>query len=93
MELLIISALLVIAAETTYLVVAQTIKFKHSKKQHMPIFVDTSVLIDGRIISIAAHSSSPGVLSVNYNSWPTTLIPRSEVVLVTASILSKSFKQ
>ena len=53
MELLIICALLVIAAETSYLVVAQTIKFKHSKKQHMPIFVDTSVLIDGRIISIA----------------------------------------
>lgn len=53
MELLIICALLVIAAETTYLVVAQTIKFKHSKKQHLPIFVDTSVLIDGRIISIA----------------------------------------
>ncbi|HEY8886334.1 MAG TPA: TRAM domain-containing protein [Candidatus Microsaccharimonas sp.] len=53
MELLIICTLLVIAAETTYLVVAQTIKFKHSKKQHMPIFVDTSVLIDGRIISIA----------------------------------------
>jgi rRNA-processing protein FCF1 len=43
----------VIAAETTYLVATQTIKFKHSKKQHMPIFVDTSVLIDGRIISIA----------------------------------------
>jgi len=53
MEILIICTLLVIAAETTYLVVAQTIKFKHSKKQHMPIFVDTSVLIDGRIISIA----------------------------------------
>lgn len=53
MELLIICALLVIAAETTYLVGAQTIKLKHSKKQHMPIFVDTSVLIDGRIISIA----------------------------------------
>lgn len=53
MELIIIAALLVIAAETTYLVVAQTVKFKHSKKQHMPIFVDTSVLIDGRIISIA----------------------------------------
>ena len=53
MEILIIVALLVIAAETSYLVVAQTIKFKHSKKQHMPIFVDTSVLIDGRIISIA----------------------------------------
>lgn len=53
MELLIICTLLIIAAETSYLVVAQTIKFKHSKKQHMPIFVDTSVLIDGRIISIA----------------------------------------
>lgn len=53
MELLIISTLFVITAETSYLVVAQTIKFKHSKKQHMPIFVDTSVLIDGRIISIA----------------------------------------
>jgi len=53
MELLIILTLLVIAAETSYLVVAQTVKLKHSKKQHMPIFVDTSVLIDGRIIAIA----------------------------------------
>ncbi len=53
MELLIILTLLVIAAETTYLVATQTIKQKHSKKQHMPIFVDTSVLIDGRITAIA----------------------------------------
>jgi len=53
MDIFIIIALLAIAAETTYLTVAQTVKFKHSKKQHMPIFVDTSVLIDGRIISIA----------------------------------------
>ena len=53
MEILIACVLLVIAAETSYLVVAQNIKFKHSKKQHLPIFVDTSVLIDGRIISIA----------------------------------------
>jgi len=53
MEIFIIITLLAIAAETSYLTVAQTIKFKHSKKQHMPIFVDTSVLIDGRIISIA----------------------------------------
>ncbi|MDB5160288.1 MAG: putative PilT domain containing protein [Candidatus Saccharibacteria bacterium] len=53
MEILIICVLLAIAAETSYLVVAQNIKFKHSKKQHLPIFVDTSVLIDGRIISIA----------------------------------------
>ena len=53
MEILIIVTLLVIATETTFLVAAQTIKFKRTKKQHMPIFVDTSVLIDGRIISIA----------------------------------------
>lgn len=53
MELLIILTLLVIATETTYLVATQTIKQKHSKKQHMPIFVDTSVLIDGRITAIA----------------------------------------
>ena len=53
MESLIIITLLVIAAETTYLVATQTIKQKHSKKQHMPIFVDTSVLIDGRITAIA----------------------------------------
>jgi len=53
MDIFIIIALLAIAAETSYLTVAQTVKFKHSKKQHMPIFVDTSVLIDGRIISIA----------------------------------------
>lgn len=53
MELFIILGLLFIAAETTYLVITQNKKAKHSKKQHLPIFVDTSVLIDGRIISIA----------------------------------------
>ncbi|MFZ2126603.1 MAG: PIN domain-containing protein [Candidatus Microsaccharimonas sp.] len=54
MELIITFVLLgLIAAETTYLTVLQTRKAKHSKKQHMPIFVDTSVLIDGRIMAIA----------------------------------------
>lgn len=54
MELIITLVLLgLIAAETTYLTVLQTRKSKHSKKQHMPIFVDTSVLIDGRIMAIA----------------------------------------
>jgi rRNA-processing protein FCF1 len=53
MELLITSVLLLIAAETTYLVAVQALKLKRSQKQHMPIFVDTSVLIDGRIVSIA----------------------------------------
>lgn len=56
MELTIVVALLLlIAAETTYLVSVNARKTKHSKKQQTPIFVDTSVLIDGRIMSIA-HS-------------------------------------
>lgn len=51
METLIIIILLAIAAETTYLFI------KTATKEHRtalaPVFVDTSVLIDGRIISIA----------------------------------------
>lgn len=53
MELLLLIVAIIVAAETTFLVVAQTKKTKHSKKQHVPIFVDTSVLIDGRIVAIA----------------------------------------
>ncbi len=53
MELLLTAVVLVIAAETSYLVVSQHRKTKHSNKKQMPIFVDTSVLIDGRIVSIA----------------------------------------
>lgn len=51
MEPLIISTLLVIAAETTYLFYS-SIK-KNARMRQSPAFVDTSVLIDGRIISIA----------------------------------------
>jgi len=53
MDIVNIGLLGLITVGVAYLVIAQSIKFKHSKKQHMPIFVDTSVLIDGRIISIA----------------------------------------
>jgi uncharacterized protein YacL len=53
MEFIIIAVLLVIAAETTYLVVTNNQKTKHSKNKQTPIFVDTSVLIDGRILAIA----------------------------------------
>jgi uncharacterized protein YacL len=53
MEFIIIAVLLVIAAETTYLVVSPRQKTKHSKNKQTPIFVDTSVLIDGRILAIA----------------------------------------
>lgn len=51
MELLIIIVLLVIAAETTYLAMASL--RKSHKTALAPVFVDTSVLIDGRIIAIA----------------------------------------
>lgn len=51
MELLIVIVLLVIAAETTYLTYAN---FNKAQKTTLaPVFVDTSVLIDGRIIAIA----------------------------------------
>ncbi len=52
MEILIISLLLVIAAEATYLVATSAVK-PMNKKAGRPIFVDTSVLIDGRIIAVA----------------------------------------
>lgn len=51
METLIIILLLAIAAETTYLTVHNFQKFGRTSQS--PIFVDTSVLIDGRIIAIA----------------------------------------
>jgi uncharacterized protein YacL len=53
MELLFIVVLLLIAAETSYLVAQQVNKNKGTTKQQFPIFVDTSVLIDGRITAIA----------------------------------------
>ena len=52
MEIFIIILLLVIATEVTYLV-TKNAKPTISKKAGRPIFVDTSVLIDGRIIAIA----------------------------------------
>jgi len=52
MEFIMIILLLIIAAEATYLVAVNT-KKSVSKKAGRPIFVDTSVLIDGRIIAIA----------------------------------------
>lgn len=51
MELIIIGVLLVIAAETTYL--TYTLQRKNARMLQAPLFVDTSVLIDGRIVAIA----------------------------------------
>jgi uncharacterized protein YacL len=50
-QLLIVAVLLVIAAEVTYLV-AKLPRQINSKKRY--IFIDTSVLIDGRIVPVAA---------------------------------------
>lgn len=52
MESIIIAVLLLVAAETTYLAVTQG--RKRQRVELAPVFVDTSVLIDGRIVSIAA---------------------------------------
>ncbi|MCD8561732.1 hypothetical protein LRY29_01545 [Candidatus Saccharibacteria bacterium] len=67
MELLILITLLVIAAETTYLASAHV--WKRQRTVQAPVFVDTSALIDGRIIAIAES----GFLS------RTLYIPRSVV--------------
>lgn len=53
MDLLILVTLLIIASETTYLVAKKSHAAKYIKGRQAPIFVDTSVLIDGRIIAVA----------------------------------------
>jgi len=63
MEIITIGLLLAIAAEATYLVAVNTKKLSH-KKEVRPIFVDTSVLIDGRIIAVAQSGFINGTLSV-----------------------------
>lgn len=55
--------LLVIMAEVSYLVAVNTKKLSH-KKEIKPIFVDTSVLIDGRIIAVAQSGFIGGTLSI-----------------------------
>lgn len=52
MELIFIGTLLLIAAETTYLTM-RAVRKQLPKAGLAPVFVDTSVLIDGRIVSIA----------------------------------------
>lgn len=65
---IIIIILIIILAETTYLVAVNTKKLS-LKKDINPIFVDTSVLIDGRIIAVANSGFICGKL----------VIPRSVV--------------
>lgn len=69
MELIMIVLLLIIAAEATYLV-ASSNKKQINKKAGRPIFVDTSVLIDGRIIAVAKNG---------FIGSDTLFIPRSVI--------------
>ena len=63
MENIIIILLLVLLAEATYLVAVNTKRLSH-KKEIKPIFVDTSVLMDGRIIAVAQSGFIFGQLSI-----------------------------
>jgi uncharacterized protein YacL len=60
-QLLVIGVLLVLLGETTYLV-AKLPRQASGKKQY--IFVDTSVLIDGRIMAVAASGFITGTLAI-----------------------------
>lgn len=70
MEILTVILLLIIATEATYLVAVNTTKKSVNKKAGRPIFVDTSVLIDGRIIAVAQSG---------FISSDTLFIPRSVI--------------
>jgi len=63
MELIILTLLLLLAAEVTYLVAVNTKKLSH-RNEVRPIFVDTSVLIDGRILSVASSGFIGGKLYI-----------------------------
>jgi uncharacterized protein YacL len=63
MENIIIILLLFILIEISYLVAVNTKKLSHKKKLR-PIFVDTSVLIDGRVLAVAVSGFIDGVLSI-----------------------------
>lgn len=62
MDYIIILIALIILAQTTYIVIASTSRKQRVSRQS--IYVDTSVLIDGRILSIAEAGFVPGELVI-----------------------------
>lgn len=62
MDYIIIIIALAILAQTTYIVVATASRNKRVSRQS--IYVDTSVLIDGRILAIAEAGFIPGELVI-----------------------------
>lgn len=63
MEIIIILLLIIVVFEVTYLVAVNTKKIAY-RDGVRPIFVDTSVLIDGRIIAVAKSGFVIGKLSI-----------------------------
>ena len=63
MEIIIILILIAVLIEVTYLVKVNTKRLSH-KKEIRPIFIDTSVLIDGRILAVAESGFISGTLSI-----------------------------
>lgn len=63
MEIIIILLLIIVVAEASYLVAVNTKKIAY-RDGVRPIFVDTSVLIDGRIIAVAKSGFVIGRLSI-----------------------------
>ena len=63
MEIIIIIFLFIIMAEVSYLTAVNTKRLSH-KKEIKPIFVDTSVLIDGRIVAVAGSGFIDGTLNI-----------------------------
>lgn len=63
MEQIFIIIMLLILAETTYLTSTSSFKTVNSHRSRL-IFVDTSVLIDGRIIAVASSGFVDGILAI-----------------------------
>lgn len=63
MEIINTLLLILITAQVSYLVLVNTKKLSH-KREVRPIFVDTSVLIDGRILAVASSGFINGKLSI-----------------------------
>lgn len=63
MEIINLILSLIVASETTFLVAVNTKKISHKTNQE-PIFVDTSVLIDGRIIAVAQSGFIGNILNI-----------------------------
>jgi uncharacterized protein YacL len=63
MEIINTLLIVIIALQVTYLVMVNTKKLSH-KKEVNPIFVDTSVLIDGRILEVAGSNFITSKLSI-----------------------------